>query len=610
MPLGQRRRRWHLQVGLVGVLACLVSTLTVPTAAAGRVERPYGRLTCGPKFGVVFCPGGFVGGRDLRVPSFDGVPIDADLTLPAAGPPPYPLVVLLHGLGGNKHATESSSPDGSLDNVTLASQGWAVLSFSARGFAGSCGTAASRAASPACARGWLHLADQRYEVRDAQYLSGLLVDEGYAKPGIAVSGISYGGAQALELAMLKNRIELENGRLVPFVSPGKHIPMTVAAVYAVWPWEDYVSALQPNGRTVGAGSSISDREPIGVVKASWSTILDAAEADLGHLPPPISMHRSDLLDWQREALAGEPYPSALSAALQGLQRYHSAIGIPAPNGGPAPTAIQSGFTDSLFPVTEALRFAAQAHRRGSGAPLLEIFDDVGHAWAQNKQPDLSFDNRTGIAFLDAAVRFHRRPQTGVLVRAQTCPASAPSGRTEWAPSFSALAPAKAIITASAGQVVTSSGGDPAVAAALNATSEPLCHQLPVTAEPGTASYVLPDHRRELHVLGGVSVTATLTVTGTDPELVGRLWDVSPDGTSRQIIEMGAIRPSVNQSIATQATATAAERVEFELPPNDYVVAPGHTLELELLGRSPPFFQVSKGTFSITVSNLRATVPLA
>ena len=51
-----------------------------------------------------------------QVPSFDGAPLDADLTLPA-GPPPrgggHPLIVLLHGFGGDKHDWQST--DGTAD---------------------------------------------------------------------------------------------------------------------------------------------------------------------------------------------------------------------------------------------------------------------------------------------------------------------------------------------------------------------------------------------------------------------------------------------------------------------------------------------------------------
>ncbi len=96
-----------------------------------------------------------------------------------------------------------------------------MLTYTARGLWGSCGTPESRAASPvACARGYIHLADARYEARDTQELIGRLVDEGVADPArIGVTGDSYGGGQSMELAALHNRVMLPDGSLEPWRSP-------------------------------------------------------------------------------------------------------------------------------------------------------------------------------------------------------------------------------------------------------------------------------------------------------------------------------------------------------------------------------------------------------
>lgn len=608
-----RRGAASVAVVLVALLGPLLVPVLVPTAGATQKlpSMPFGKLVCSPKYGVRFCAGGLVDGQDRRVPSFDGVPLDADLTLPPGGKAPYPLLVFLHGLGGSKTNFESTSDDGGLNNVTLASQGWAVLTYTARGFGDSCGTAASRKDTPACAKGWDQLADQRYEVRDTQYLAGMLVDEGYARPGIAVSGDSYGGGQALELAALKNRMELPDGKLVPFVSPKRHIPMTVAAVYAMWPWDDLDTALYPNGQldTGTVTPAKDDRNPAGVAKAMWQLVLYATVA-LGYIAPPGADPQADLTTWYHESVAGEPLGTTEAGALIDLQRYKSAISIPMAKGGPAPTAIQSGWTDTLFPVNEALHYANAVKSAGTNTPILLVFDDVGHRWAQEKPGDIAFNNETGIEFLESVVLHHKTPKTGILVRSQTCPSTAPSGPTVTAKSFRALQTGSTKLVGSATQQVTSTGGNPTVATALDGVLEPLCNSLPAATEPGTATYsTLAGGRDGLHVLGGVTIKAHLTVTGNYPELVGRLWDVAPGGATRQIVEMGVYRPSVNQTAGTSTTATASESITFQLTPNDYVVAPGHTLELELVGSNAPFYRASNGTFTISVSNLVATVPL-
>jgi len=618
-----KRPRGVARLSVLGaIVGALALPITMPAGAAttpaappsSAAPRPFGQLTCTPEYGIRFCPGGQQGSTDRRVPSFDGVPLDADVALPATGKGPFPLIVLLHGLGESKKEYEVNSDDGGIDDVTLADRGYAVLMYTARGFGDSCGTAASRAGTPACAKGWIQLADQRYEVRDTQYLAGRLVDEGLAKPDIAVAGVSYGAGQALELAMLKNRIRLPNGRFAPFTSPGRHVPMAVAAVYAMWPWDDLVTALVPNGRlsTTANTPARTDRVPVGVEKQSWNTLLYGVTASY-YLSPPDVDPQSDLTTWYHEISAGEPYTASAAQALTILQTYKSAIGIPMPRGGPAPTAIQSGWTDSLFPVSEATHYANRVTASGARTPLLLMFDDVGHGWAQDKAADIAQTNQRGLAFLDSVVLARRRPATGTVAIAQTCPKTSPSGPPITGRSLTALQHGSVRLTGPADQVVTSSGGDPTVAAALDpAYAAALCDPMPATAEPGTAVYQRAAGPAGATLLGGVQVTARLRITGNYPELVGRLWDVNPDGT-RQIAAMGVVRPPVNQGVGDQAAGTPATTVttttvRFELNPNDYRFAPGDTIELELVGSNAPYFRASNGTFQMTVTGLVAKVP--
>lgn len=132
--------------------------LAVPVAAHAQ-PAPFGHA-CVAQNGVRFCP---TTGDDQRVPTWDGVPIDADVTLPTDGEGPFPTLVMLHGFPGSKSNFESSGPDGAnstlqhYTNVFYASRGWAVVNYSSRGFGRSCGVPASRTAS--CERGWFHLAD-------------------------------------------------------------------------------------------------------------------------------------------------------------------------------------------------------------------------------------------------------------------------------------------------------------------------------------------------------------------------------------------------------------------------------------------------------------------
>ena len=133
---------------MLGAVCVVAAALALPGAAwAGPAAvKPFGKLTCVPTEGVRFCEGSIAN----RVPTFDGVPIDANVTLPATRSRNLPLVIQLHGWAGSKSGLGSSKE--------WAEDGYAVLNYSARGFGDSCGSLASRTADPsACARGWVHL---------------------------------------------------------------------------------------------------------------------------------------------------------------------------------------------------------------------------------------------------------------------------------------------------------------------------------------------------------------------------------------------------------------------------------------------------------------------
>ena len=232
------------------------SRCPAPRRPAGAVE-PFGKLNCAPSEGVRFCEGSIAD----RVPSFDGVPIDANVTLPAKRSKKLPLVIQLHGWCGSKSGLCASKE--------WAEDGYAVLNYSARGFGHSCGSVASRTADPSgCARGWVHLADSRYEVRDSQYLAGLLADQGIVAPRrIGATGGSYGGGQSLMLATLRNRVRLRNGRYAPWRSPsGKR--MEIAAAAPTIPWSDLMHSLTPNGGTLDTEVTgpTDDLSPLGIMK--------------------------------------------------------------------------------------------------------------------------------------------------------------------------------------------------------------------------------------------------------------------------------------------------------------------------------------------------------
>src|SRR4051795_3522456 len=142
---GNRRRHVYL-AGTVGPMRFLpviglVLLALVPASAAAAPPAPFGHA-CAPKDGVRFCPTATLADR---VASFDGVPLDVDVTLPPTGDGPFPTIVMLHGLGQSKTTFEAADEAGTgadgkpavqrfhYNNNFYAKRGYAVVNLSERG---------------------------------------------------------------------------------------------------------------------------------------------------------------------------------------------------------------------------------------------------------------------------------------------------------------------------------------------------------------------------------------------------------------------------------------------------------------------------------------------
>ncbi len=96
-------------------------------------------------------------GYPQRFSSFDGTPIDSEVTIPVVGHENLPLITLISGGTGTKNTLESTSVNLStnylgqsppsteknfnpINNAYFAQQGYASLTYSPRGIGGSCGT--------------------------------------------------------------------------------------------------------------------------------------------------------------------------------------------------------------------------------------------------------------------------------------------------------------------------------------------------------------------------------------------------------------------------------------------------------------------------------------
>jgi len=545
------------------------------------------------------------------LPLADRTPLDFRLLLPpapAVGPDGnYPLVVFLHGWGGNRLLI-GSGLEGEFQ--AYAEAGYAVLAYSARAWALSCGP--GQKASPECDQGWNHMADARYEVRDTQYFAGLLADE-LSDDGtplvdasrIGVTGVSYGGGQSTILSSLRNRVVETDGSVNPWLSPaGK--PMQIAAAAPHWAWTDLAYSLLPNGRGLDYVNNNSyfgpaGDFPIGVLKASYVTSLYGLGQTLSYYAPAGEEPPIDA--WYALLLAGESYETSAKPIADEVIAYHSGYYWLDPFVEPAPTLFNSGWSDDLFPVDEPLRWihAAKAMHPDLNAALFA--NDNGHG--RSSGVDAGVARAAAREWFDHyLMNIGQQPGPAIRAKVQDCDGSG-------APSYVAdhwneLMLGEIRLQDAIGGTVTSeaspgpnassnfdpiSGGNACARVNDEPISGALVYDLP---PPDTGGYT---------VLGSPTIIADITVaTGSVPDslLVARLLDIAPNGTE-QLLARGAYRPS------------ASGVQVFQLHPIAAYVPDDHYLQIEFVGNENPTHRKPTGpgaSYTITLTDIEMRVPVA
>jgi len=607
---------------LLALVAAFVAAVVAAPAQAASITSVFAGQTmsgnpipCATQSdGVRVCHGTDNGGgtADLRLKAFDGSPLEVWVILPPAprsgSDGHYPFVVQSHGWGVAPTGPNDTQFYGPTADA-WAERGYAVMQLAARGWGDSCGTPASRAAAPAaCLSGYIRLDDERYEVRDIQYETGLLVDNGVVDPNrIGATGESYGGGVSLELATLKSRIMNADGTLSPWRTPNGRA-LHLAAAAPVIPWSDLAYSLMPNGRTLDyqITGPTADLSPIGVEKQSFVSGLFALGATEGDYS--ATDQQADLPAWFALLNAGEPYdtnPEAQAIITQ-IARFHSAYYLLDGAYGtavvsPAPLLIANGFTDDLFPVDEAVRYYNLERALYPSDPIALVDGDFGHQRAQNKPGDKALlssriQNMFDYYFKGAGAQ----PQLGATATIETCPSTARSGGPFSASTWAGLHPGEVDFSSPTSQTILSAAGNPAISRAIDPIAgDGACASVSATDQgPGVATYRLPAATGHGYtLLGSPTVVATLNVTGEFPEVAARLWDVDPGTNTETLVARGLYR------------VQSSGRQVFQLHPGAWHFAAGHTAKLELLGQDAPYARASNGQFSIAVSTLQLRLPV-
>ena len=217
---------------------------------------------------------------------------------------------------------------------------------------------------------------------------------------MAVLGSSYGGGQAWLLLTTRGEGARQYGA---WRSPGGRI-VRLAAVVPQFTWTNLLQALLPNGRDTDS--------PIGIGKMS---IVDGLTATANTKLPP------EMVGWVARLNAGEPYdnpadpviPEAKRALTEDRSAAYQRGFFEALAQGPrvqraVPVFAAQGWTDPIFPVSEALWMYRRLRATRRRYPVKLYAGDFEHLTAAVKIPEFRYFHRMGNRLLDRFLRGKRR----------------------------------------------------------------------------------------------------------------------------------------------------------------------------------------------------------
>lgn len=621
----------HPRFLLLAAALCLTPLLggalatPLPVAAAAPVTCPAG-LTAGttisPAGGQPFvvCTG--------TVRSFDGTPLDTDVTVPVApASSPRPLIVFMHGWGNSKTDWESTTLEANgqdpyhWNNAWFASQGYVVLNYTARGFHLSCGKDSagySYATDPTCSdtageESWVHLADRRWETHDTQYLAGLIVDAGLADPQrIVASGGSYGGGQSWDLALSQDQVVSSTSTdpahpvLTPWTSP-HGVPMHLAAAIPMYPWTDLADALVQNGRAAdGANGGPADGDhhtPYGVEKQTYVSGLFASGLASAQYAAPNADPTADLTTWFAAINAGEPYgpnPLLTTVLSEVGGAFRSPYSMPVPTGShEVPTFVIQGQTDPLFPSFQALDMVNHLKAVDPNWPVTVFLGDVGHSYADNPADIWHQAHDASNAWLQAVMSKVTPSNPAVTVTTAAC-FPGQSHATFTGSRYGAIATSVVHLTSPAAQSTVNSNNPTSEGTQTDPIANSGCRTMAASqSDPNQASYTFPVPAGTL--VGSPIVHVDVAVTGLSAEVAARLWEIDSSG---------------NQTLVTrtvyrieESSPSATEHLAFELWPQAWQFQKGDQLKLELTQDDSPVWRPDNLPSNLSFTNLDLALPL-
>ncbi len=478
--------------------------------------------------------------RSDQVLAVDGARLDTSYVTPA-DTGRHPAVLLAHGFGGSKDDMRRQAED-------LARSGYAVLTWSARGFGRSTGK--------------IGLNDPKAEVADVSRLLDWLAKRPEVRldrpgdPRVGVAGGSYGGAVALLAAGHDRRID------------------AIAPAITYWNLAD---ALLPNG----------------VFKKLWAGVFVNTGGGCARFQPELCRM------YERVAASGTPDPAARALLAQ---RSPSAVGDRVK----VPTLLVQGQTDSLFPLDQA--DAAARAIRANGAPVAVDWIAGGHDGGDMESARIEARTR---AWFDRYLKGDKDADTGPAFRiSRTGGVDSTDGtarlRGASADDYPGLRdhPRALALTGPAQRVANPAGATPPGVSALPglgasaglARLSALGVGLSVDFPGQYARFDSAPLTRDLRITGTPTATVHLTSTRDDAVLFGKVYDIGPDGG-------GPVLPAQLVTPFRVTGAKTGKDVTVTLPAIDHEVRKGHRLRLVLastdLGYASP---AAPATYTVSLKS--------
>ncbi|MFC5170433.1 alpha/beta fold hydrolase [Streptomyces mutomycini] len=526
--------------------------------------------------------------RQDRMMKMNGVSVDTSY-FTSGGTEPRPAVLIGHGFGGSKNDVRAQAEK-------LAADGYAVMTWSARGFGKTTGEITLNAPDG--------------EVKDVSGLIDWLADrpevelDAKGDPRVGVTGASYGGAVSLLAAGHDDRVD------------------AIAPVISYWNLSD---ALFPDG----------------VFKKLWSGIFVSSGGGCERFQKQLCEM------YERVAVSGKPDAAARELLDErSPEAVADRIDVPA--------LILQGQSDSLFPLGHADAMAKAV--KANGAPVSVDWIAGGHDGGDDEGDRV--ESRIGDWF-DRYLKEDKGADTGPGFRVtRTGGVDSTDGAALKRGASSATYPGltsggRKITLTGAGQqrpddggqggTMTGGGQQPGTDEGQGASAgggrnapaggETQTFRNPAGANPPSISAVpgiggglsqlsslgvglsldFPGQYARfesapldsaVHVTGSPTVRVNVKADQGDAVLFGKVYDVSPDGKQQ-------VLPSQLVSPYRFTPAEQGKPVELTLPAVDHEVEAGHRLRLVLSATDLAYASPAEpATYTVSLDDGALTVPTA